>query len=76
MYTEHVQWHSNALGRPMEFLWYGKFGRPVMLFPTSSGRYSENADRGIPEGCVRVAAAHPLTSTLGPMFGPVALERA
>ena len=49
MYTEHVSWHSNALGRPMEFLWYGKFGRPVMLFPTSAGRYSENADRGIPD---------------------------
>jgi NADH-quinone oxidoreductase subunit G len=34
------------------------------------------ADAGIPEGCVRVAAAHPLTRTLGPMFGPIALERA
>ena len=49
MYTEHVSWHSNALGRSMEFLWYGKFGRPVMLFPTSAGRFSENADRGMPD---------------------------
>ena len=40
MYREHVNWHSSSLGRPMEFLWYGKFGRPVMLFPTSAGRYS------------------------------------
>jgi NADH-quinone oxidoreductase subunit G len=32
------------------------------------------ADASIPEGCVRVAAAHPLTGTLGPMFGPLALE--
>jgi NADH-quinone oxidoreductase subunit G len=34
------------------------------------------ADTGIPEGCVRVAAAHPLTRTLGPMFGSIALEPA
>jgi esterase/lipase superfamily enzyme len=26
----------------MEFLWFGKFGRPVILFPTSAGRYFEN----------------------------------
>src|SRR5436190_16711072 len=49
MYREHVYWHSPSLGRDMEFAWYGKFGRPVMLFPTSSGRYSENEDRGMPE---------------------------
>jgi esterase/lipase superfamily enzyme len=31
----------------MEFLWFGQFGRPVMLFPTSGGQYSENEDRGL-----------------------------
>jgi NADH-quinone oxidoreductase subunit G len=31
-------------------------------------------DPGVPEGCVRVAAAHPATRMLGPMFGPVAIE--
>ncbi len=31
-------------------------------------------DAGIPEDCVRIAAAHPATRTLGPMFGPVAVE--
>ena len=31
-------------------------------------------DPGVPEGCVRVAAAHPATRTLGPMFGPIAVE--
>ncbi|HZI83075.1 MAG TPA: molybdopterin-dependent oxidoreductase, partial [Casimicrobiaceae bacterium] len=34
------------------------------------------ADPGVPEGCVRVAAAHPSTRALGSMFGPIALERA
>ena len=32
------------------------------------------ADAGVPEGCVRIAAAHPATSTLGPMFGSIAVE--
>ncbi|HEV8257210.1 MAG TPA: NADH-quinone oxidoreductase subunit NuoG, partial [Casimicrobiaceae bacterium] len=31
-------------------------------------------DAGIPDGCVRIAAAHPATRTLGPMFGSVAVE--
>jgi NADH-quinone oxidoreductase subunit G len=31
-------------------------------------------DAGVPEGCVRIAAAHPATRTLGPMFGSVAVE--
>ncbi|MBV9497169.1 MAG: esterase family protein [Acidobacteria bacterium] len=47
MYREYVRWHSPSLGRDMEFLWFGKFGRPVMLFPTSGGQYSENEDRGL-----------------------------
>ena len=32
------------------------------------------ADPGVPDGCVRIAAAHPATSMLGPMFGPIAVE--
>ena len=44
MYREHVKWYSPSLGRDMEFLWFGKFGRPVILFPTSAGRYYENED--------------------------------
>jgi NADH-quinone oxidoreductase subunit G len=33
-------------------------------------------DPKLPDGVVRVAAGHASTSTLGPMFGPVRLERA
>ena len=44
MYREYGQWWSPSLGRTMEFLWYGKFGRPVILFPTSAGRFYENED--------------------------------
>ena len=47
MYREYGQWWSPSLGRTMEFLWFGKFGRPVMMFPTSSGRFFENEDFGL-----------------------------
>jgi NADH-quinone oxidoreductase subunit G len=33
-----------------------------------------SADAGVPEGCVRVAAGHPSTRSLGSMFGPIELE--
>jgi NADH-quinone oxidoreductase subunit G len=33
------------------------------------------ADASVPQGCVRIAAAHPLTAGLGDMFGAVTLER-
>ncbi|MGA8053993.1 MAG: NADH-quinone oxidoreductase subunit NuoG [Burkholderiales bacterium] len=32
-------------------------------------------DDGVPAGCVRVAAAHPATAGLGPMYGELAVER-
>ncbi len=32
-------------------------------------------DDKLPDNCVRVAAAHPLTADLGPMFGPISVER-
>ena len=44
MYREYGQWHSPSLGRTMQFLWFGQFGRPVMLFPTSGGGFNENED--------------------------------
>lgn len=44
MYREYGSWWSPSLGRNMEFLWFGKFGRPVMMFPTSGGRFFENED--------------------------------
>ena len=33
-------------------------------------------DAGVPDGCVRVAAGHELTSGLGPMQGELTVERA
>ncbi len=34
----------------MELLWYGNWGRPVLAFPTSLGRASQNEDGGLISG--------------------------
>ena len=35
---------SRVLERPVEYLWFGSSGRPLVTFPTASGRYWENED--------------------------------
>lgn len=47
MYRDYVRWWSPSLHREMELLWFGQFGRPVLLFPTSAGRFFENEDFGL-----------------------------
>jgi NADH-quinone oxidoreductase subunit G len=34
-----------------------------------------NLDAGVPDGCVRISAAHASTAPLGPMFGSLTVER-
>ena len=43
----HVSYHkkdSFHLGRPMEYKRYGHSGRPVIVFPTSGGRFFQYED--------------------------------
>jgi esterase/lipase superfamily enzyme len=40
-------WHSQSLSRDMEMLVFGNRGYPVILFPTSMGRYHQNKDFGL-----------------------------
>lgn len=47
MYREYGKWWSPSLTREMEFLWFGQFGRPLLMFPTSAGRFFENEDMGL-----------------------------
>jgi esterase/lipase superfamily enzyme len=47
MKREHVSWWSPSVNRQMEFLWFGDWGRPLILFPTSGGRFFENEDFGL-----------------------------
>ena len=41
----------------------------------NGARINVSLDAGVPDGCVRIAAAHPSTEGVGPMFGPVKLEK-
>jgi esterase/lipase superfamily enzyme len=41
------EWYSERLGRKMELLAFGHAGDPVILFPTSRGRFYQNEDFGL-----------------------------
>jgi NADH-quinone oxidoreductase subunit G len=42
----------------------------------SATKLAAALDDGVPDGCVRIAAAHPSTAALGPMFGGLEMEKA
>jgi len=47
MNREYHKWYSHALGRDMEFLVYGHAGAPLLVFPTSMGRFYQYEDFGM-----------------------------
>jgi esterase/lipase superfamily enzyme len=47
MHREYHRWHSPSLGRDMELVWYGHYGRPLLAFPTSLGSCTQNEDMGL-----------------------------
>ena len=47
MHRAYHRWDSPALNRPMELLVFGHAGAPVIVFPTSQGRFFEYEDRGM-----------------------------
>lgn len=47
MHRAYHRWDSPALNRPMELLVFGHAGAPVIVFPTSQGRFYEYEDRGM-----------------------------
>jgi esterase/lipase superfamily enzyme len=47
MRRDYIKWHSPSLGRDMELLAFGHAGFPVVVFPTSGGRFFEYEDRGM-----------------------------
>ena len=48
-------------------------GQPILV---NGARLAASLDDGVPDGCVRIAAAHPTTAAVGPMFGTLTLEKA
>jgi esterase/lipase superfamily enzyme len=49
MHREYHRWHSPSLNRQMELLVVGHAGAPVLVFPTSMGKFYEWEDRGMLE---------------------------
>ena len=47
MQRQYIKWHSPSLHREMELLAFGDRGFPVVVFPTSGGRFWEYEDRGM-----------------------------
>ena len=47
MNREYHKWWSSRLGRDMELLVHGHAGVPMVVFPTSQGRFYEFEDRGL-----------------------------
>ncbi len=47
MVREYHTGYSSRLGREMEILVFGHAGLPVMVFPTSCGRFYDFEDRGM-----------------------------
>ena len=45
MHREYIKWYSPSLHREMELLAFGHRGFPVLVFPTSGGRFCEYEDR-------------------------------
>ncbi|MDF1554515.1 MAG: alpha/beta hydrolase-fold protein [Deferrisomatales bacterium] len=51
MNVEYHCWWSPALARDMELKVYGRAGKPVVVFPSSGGRFYEYEDFGMVEAC-------------------------
>jgi len=49
MKEEYNKWYSSNLGHETEMLIFGHSGYPVILFPTSMGKYYQNKDFGLIE---------------------------
>jgi esterase/lipase superfamily enzyme len=47
MRRDYHNWYSHRLGRNMELLAYGHAGQPVLVFPTSQGRFYEYENSGM-----------------------------
>ena len=47
MNREYHHWQSPSLGREMEMLVFGHGGSPMIVFPTSQGRFFDYEDRGM-----------------------------
>ena len=47
MHREYQSWYSPALSRNMEILVFGHGGAPLLVFPTSMGRFYDYENRNM-----------------------------
>ena len=47
MHIEYHKWYSERLNRNMELKVYGNYGKPLLVFPSSGGRFHEYEDFGM-----------------------------
>jgi esterase/lipase superfamily enzyme len=47
MHREYHKGYSHELHRDMEYLVFGNAGKPLLVFPTSMGKFFEYEDRGM-----------------------------
>ena len=50
MQRDYIKEYSPSLGREMELLHFGHAGRPLLVFPTSNGRFYQWEDFGLVGG--------------------------
>src|SRR5260370_38451406 len=50
MQRDYIKEYSPSLGREMEILHFGHAGRPLLVFPTSMGRFYQWEDFGLVGG--------------------------
>ncbi len=49
MQENHISYYSHYLGRSIDLLVYGHWGYPILLFPTTMGRFYQAKDMGLIE---------------------------
>ena len=70
--AEPVAWMNAKLMEKLKV----RDGEPVLVSQgDGEARLDAALDAGLADDCVRVAAGHPLTANLGPMFGLISVER-
>ena len=57
MKEDYLRWYTPHLSRDFEMLVFGHAGYPVIVFPTSLGRYYQNKDYGLVQSAARLIDA-------------------
>ncbi|MDM8520403.1 alpha/beta hydrolase-fold protein [Anaerolineales bacterium HSG6] len=61
MKIDYLKIWSRNLGQDMEFKIYGHTGKPMLVFPTSWGKFYEYEDRGMIEACAPLIESGKIT---------------